>query len=99
MCDFKKLHFCPIFLALLLGACISSSAKMNRVELGMSSDEVVSILGEPTSKSALNDDMILHYLFRVDGTNFLTGEQRSFYFVLLESDRVVQFGAGRKKLD
>jgi hypothetical protein len=43
---------CFLLLLLLLAACVGTSDRLNRVSLGMTKAEVISVMGEPDSTAA-----------------------------------------------
>lgn len=71
--------------ALMLG-CAASAQKMNRLELGMTEQEVVDAIGQPTSTSSIQDEVLLKYRFRTSGLWTAT------FFVRLQDGKVDAFG-------
>ena len=80
----KRLLVCALALT-ILGGC-ATSRKINGIELGMTRDDVIKVMGEPHSISAQENLMVLNYrllsdvLFRDD------------YYVRLLDGRVDTYG-------
>jgi hypothetical protein len=71
--------------ALMLG-CAASAQKMNRLELGMTEQEVVEAIGQPSSTSSIQGEVLLKYRLRTSGL------WTSTFFVRLQDDKVDAFG-------
>jgi hypothetical protein len=75
-----------------LAGCIASSTKMNSVSLGMSKEQVISIMGQPATISACSDagpwgtTENLHYLLRD------TAGMLGAFTVKLRGGKVTMFG-------
>src|ERR1051325_7793558 len=83
-------------LTLVLSGCVSPGlgSKMNRISVGMTKDEVVSILGQPTFLSASAAVEVLNYSMeasRVLPSRLFTHDYTD-YFVRLKKGRVKSFG-------
>ena len=70
--------------AFLFG-CAGSSKKMNLLSLGMTKQQVIEAIGEPTSTSASRNTEYLHYRLTADGfysdsyyVRFLDGKVESY---------------------
>ena len=81
-------------LALVLGAFLSgcnSSANLNKIEIGMTKDEVVALLGQPDSKSAqANVEYLTYYLYADGAFNGYGRDQPDM--VRLVDGKVESFG-------
>ena len=82
--DIKKLIVLVLAAFLLVGC--GSASKLNRVELGMSQEEVINVVGEPNSTSAAEDLVYLRYNLWTEG--FFWED----YFVQIKDDRVEAYG-------
>ena len=71
--------------AFLIG-CAASSKKMNQLKLGMTKQEVIEAIGEPTSTSANRNTEYLHYRLTADG--FYSDS----YYVRLLDGKVESYG-------
>ena len=74
-----------LFVAFLFG-CAGSSKKMNHLKLGMTKQEVIEAIGEPTSTSAKRNTEYLNYHLSTGG--FYTNT----YYVRLVDGKVDAFG-------
>ena len=79
-----------LFLVLLTVAicigCAASSKKMNRLQLGMTKQEVVDAIGEPESTSSKHEASLLKYRLRKSGA------WTTMYYVRLRDGKVDAFG-------
>ena len=76
-----------IFLAVVfLFGCAGSSKKMNRLNLGMTKQEVIEAIGEPTSTSAKRNTEYLNYYLTTRGV------VTSVYYVKLLDGKVNSYG-------
>ena len=76
-----------IFIAVVfLFGCAGSSKKMNQLNLGMTKQEVIEAIGEPTSTSAKRNTECLNYHLTTGG--FYT----NVYYVRLLDGKVVAYG-------
>ena len=82
--DIKKL-IVLVLAAFLLAGC-GTASKLNSVELGMSQEEVINVVGEPNSTSAAEDLVYLRYNLWTEG--FFWED----YFVQIKNDRVEAYG-------
>lgn len=71
--------------ALMLG-CAASAQKMNRLELGMTEQEVLDAIGEPNSTSSRQNEVLLKYRLRTSGL------WKATYYVRLQEGKVNAFG-------
>jgi hypothetical protein len=80
-------------LALLIGC--ATAPKMNRLSLGMTKEEVISVMGKPASTSSAGESVeLLHYHLSPTGgpiLHLITEE----YFVKMLSGKVVAYGTMR----
>ena len=74
-----------LFVVLLFG-CAGSSKKMNLLSLGMTKQQVIEAIGEPTSTSASRNTEYLHYRLTADG--FYSDS----YYVRLLDGKVESYG-------
>jgi outer membrane protein assembly factor BamE (lipoprotein component of BamABCDE complex) len=74
-----------LLIAFLFG-CAGSSKKMNLLSLGMTKQQVIETIGEPTSTSAKRNTEYLHYLLSTDG--FYSDS----YYVRLLDGKVESYG-------
>jgi len=74
-----------ILLLFLVSGC-ASSHKINAVDLGMSEGEVITVMGEPDSTSAVENTLFLRYKLWAGGP-FLDD-----YFVELKDGKVSAYG-------
>lgn len=80
----RKLLILALLSMLTLGC--ASASKINNVNIGMTRQEAVAVMGEPTSTSAKGDVEYLNY--RLSG-GFLT---TSDYYIRLKEGKVDAFG-------
>lgn len=80
----KMMGLCILMLFLVSGC--ASSNMMNAVDLGMSEDEVVAVMGEPDSTSAVENSLFLRYRLWAGG--FFLDD----YFVELKNGKVTAYG-------
>jgi hypothetical protein len=92
-------HFMKILQTLMLAALIAltgcwgaTAPKMNRLSVGMTKQEVVSVMGRPDSTSTLDNGVeLLHYKLSPQGgpfMNLVTDE----YAVKMVNGKVVSYG-------
>lgn len=72
-----------------LAGCASPSSKMNNVTVGMTKQEVVSIMGKPGTTSATGSVEYLQY--RPDAMARFAGQQ-TWYYVRLVDGKVDSYG-------
>jgi hypothetical protein len=77
---------CIAVAVLVVCGCAGSSKKMNAVRLGMSKQEVIETMGNPSSTSAIEETLYLKYRLRSSGL-FV-----SEYYVRLQDGEVDAFG-------
>lgn len=83
--------FCAIVIAAILSTgCATSASKLNSVNVGMTKQDVISVLGSPASISAKEGVEYLHYVFQIPGTVGLRNV--SNYFVRLTNGKVDSYG-------
>ena len=79
-------------LAILITGC-ATAPKMNRLSIGMSKQEVTSIMGRPDSTSDTGDGTeLLHYKLSTKGGPFMDVATAEDYIVKIVSGKVVAFG-------
>jgi outer membrane protein assembly factor BamE (lipoprotein component of BamABCDE complex) len=66
------------------------SLKMNDIEIGMTKQQVIEILGQPSNTSAINNTMYLNY--RLHEWNHPEGQERTAYFVRFIDGKVESYG-------
>ena len=71
---------------LLVIGCAAPAKKLNRLQLGMSRQEVVDIIGEPDSTSSRQDEILLKYRLRTSGL------WTNNFYVRLQDGKVDAFG-------
>jgi len=81
-------RFIIILIVVLLVGCATSS-RMNKVNIGMSKSEILSVMGTPTSKSAEGNKEVLKYKLYGGGKGVMSPR---IYHIVLENDKVVSFG-------
>lgn len=72
--------------AALMFGCAASAQKMNRLQLGMTEEEVLDTIGKPNSTSSKQDEVLLKYRLRTSGLWTNT------YYVRLQDGKVDAFG-------
>ena len=77
--------FIFILIAVVFFGC-TSPVKMNKLQLGMTKEDVIGVMGEPNSTSAMDNVMYLKYRFHNEGV-FLDD-----YYVKLKDGKVQAFG-------
>jgi len=86
---------CLIILTLLIGCNVVpyTAHKMNMLELGMTKQQVVSLLGEPISISSKDDTLYLRYYLheKLVGSPSRDAEYK-YYFVRFVGGKVESFG-------
>ncbi|MBI4991434.1 hypothetical protein HZB96_05065 [Candidatus Gottesmanbacteria bacterium] len=81
----KKLIY--IFIMALLIAGCATAAKMNRLSVGMSKDEVIKVMGNPNSQKASEGVECLEYYL----SNSMMGDTGT-YWVMMKDGKVIQYG-------
>ena len=81
----RRIIFIAVAGLLLLG-CAGSSKKIDGVQIGMTKQQVVEVMGTPRSTSAIEEIEYLKYRLRSDG--LFTAE----YYVRLQNGQVDAFG-------
>jgi len=66
------------------------SLKMNTIEIGMTKKQVIDIMGQPGSTSAINNTMYLNYMLHE--WNHPDGKEKTAYFVRLIDGKVESYG-------
>jgi outer membrane protein assembly factor BamE (lipoprotein component of BamABCDE complex) len=66
------------------------SLKMNDIKIGMTKQQVIEIMGTPSSTSAINNTMYLNY--RIHEWNHPEGQERTSYFVRFIDGKVEAYG-------
>lgn len=82
------------FLALALAAgCITKASKINAVQIGMSKDQVLNIMGNPSSITADTNSVYLNYAL-AEGVSWGSGSLAvaTPYAIELVNDKVVFYG-------
>jgi hypothetical protein len=70
----------------LIWGCAGTATKLDKIQLGMTRDEVIQVMGRPTHVSARENVVFLNY--RLRSQSFFTDE----YFVRLMEGKVDLFG-------
>lgn len=78
-----------MLLAFFVAACAPASARMNRISLGMSKNDVIRALGRPVSVSATDRTEYLNYRFAEETWN---APDRVPYFVRFRDGKVDAYG-------
>jgi hypothetical protein len=85
-----KVALAGALLLLVLSAC-ATGEKISRLDAGMSKQQVIDMLGRPDGFQAAGDYEALTYTNRlISGWSW----DRADYHVILENNRVIQYGAG-----
>ena len=66
------------------------SLKMNDIEIGMTKQQVIEIMGQPSSTSAINNRMYLNY--SLHEWNHPDGKEKTEYFVRFIDGKVESYG-------
>ncbi|MDP3296915.1 MAG: outer membrane protein assembly factor BamE [Thermodesulfovibrionia bacterium] len=66
------------------------SLKMNDIEIGMTKQQVIGILGQPSSTSAINNQ--IDFKYRLHEWNHPSGQEKTEYFVRFINGKVESFG-------
>lgn len=66
------------------------SLKMNDIEIGMTKQQVIKILGQPSSTSAINNTTYLNY--NLHEMNHPAGKEKTAYFVRVIDGKVESYG-------
>ena len=82
--DIKKMIVLVVTAFLLVGC--GSASKLNKVEIGMTQQQVIDVIGEPNSTSAAEDLVYLRYNLWTEG--FFWED----YFVQIKNDHVEAYG-------
>ena len=86
----RKMVFILALLCLLLVVGCTTGEMISEIQIGMSESEVREVLGVPDGISEKDGVRILKYIDRlVSGWSWNRGD----YYVVLENDRVVDYGA------
>lgn len=87
-------YFARLFLVTtLMAGCaplLHSSTKLNRLNIGMSKQDVLNVMGEPVSTSAANSLEYLTYNLHVSGHP--RGQEYTPHFVRLKNGKVDSYG-------
>ena len=78
-------------LSLTLISCATTGESMSKIELGMSNQDVVGVLGPPDESQSTDGYQVMKYSPRLTS---VWSWYRGNYFVILKSDEVVEYGAG-----
>lgn len=76
---------------LFLVGCVGTAYKMNNLNLGMSKQEVIQVLGPPLSSSAIGNTEYLNYKLYIDGDHAFMNLPTD-YFVRIINGRVESYG-------
>ena len=66
------------------------SLKMNDIKIGMTKQQVIKILGQPSSTSAINNTVYLNY--RLHEWNHPDGKEKTDYYIRFIDDKVESYG-------
>lgn len=83
----KILHTLMMAAVIALAGCVTRPASMNRLSVGMTKQEVVSVMGQPDSTAATGGGIEI-LRFRLTDFNGITEE----YFVRMVSGKVDSYG-------
>lgn len=84
-------HLILILISLFLISC-ATSRKLNKISVGMTKEQAISILGEPVSVASPGPNQeFLNYRFSETDDDALNGRTTPYY-VLIENGRVRQYG-------
>ena len=86
-----RLLFAIVVAAILTTGCAATAHKMNSVSIGMTKQEVINVLGSPTSTSAKEGVEYLNYRFSETNNQAINGIT-SPYFVRIVNGRVDSYG-------
>ena len=78
-------------LLLTLISCATTGESMSKIELGMSKQEVVGVLGSPDGSQSTDGYEVMKYSPHLTS---VWSWYRGNYFVILKNDEVVEYGAG-----
>jgi putative oligomerization/nucleic acid binding protein len=90
-----RIHLMLFLVGAILAGCSTSSDQLNNIRIGMTVDQVTSILGKPDSTSAQANVVYLTYY--LDAPN-LSGREQP-YMVRLVDGKVESFGRFRQLFD
>ncbi len=76
---------------LFLMGCVGTAYKMNNLNIGMSKQDVIQVMGPPYSSSAIGNSEYLNYKLYIDGDHAFMGQSEN-YFVRIIDGRVDAFG-------
>jgi hypothetical protein len=80
-----------VALLIVVSGCATTSKKMNKLSLGMTKEQVMKIMGEPTSASATDGVEYMNYTLYESGTANQLGIGTP-YFVRIKGGAVESFG-------
>lgn len=84
----KLIYF--LILGMLISGCAATSSRLNNLSLGMTKQEVIKKIGNPSSTKASEGVEVLEYmLYPCGGLSVCNDEP---YWVTLRDNKVVQFG-------
>ena|SRR3989344_8737628 len=86
-----RLLFTIVFIILMTG-CYSMAHKMNSVNIGMTKQEVISVLGSPTSTSAKEGVEYLNYRLYETISDTTGAGKTTPYFVRIINGKVDSYG-------
>lgn len=88
-----KTYACILITALALSACANPRSTTNQLELGMTKDQVRTLMGEPDSSAAIKDqgDCYYYSMWR-DFWNRRPGDYSDRYYACFMSGKLVMYG-------
>ncbi|HRP44786.1 MAG TPA: outer membrane protein assembly factor BamE [Ginsengibacter sp.] len=88
-----KAYICILITALALSACANPRSTTNQLELGMSKEQVRTIMGEPDSSAAIKGqgDCYYYSMWR-DFWNRRPGDYSDRYYACFKSGKLVMYG-------
>jgi hypothetical protein len=85
----KSVLICVLLLTLI--SCATTGESMSKIELGMSKQDVVGVLGSPDGSQSTDGYEVMKYSPHLTSVwSWYIGN----YFVILKNDEVVEYGAG-----
>lgn len=78
--------------ALLTAGCLTSASKINAVQIGMTKEQVLKIMGQPASITADTNAVYLNYVLKDAPATFGVQAVVSPYEIKLVDDKVVFYG-------
>ncbi|MEI8349801.1 MAG: hypothetical protein WCI77_06575 [Candidatus Omnitrophota bacterium] len=86
----KKLIYLLI-MTVVVNGCVATTARTNKLSLGMSKEDAIRAMGNPTSVKAKDSEEVLEYILYPTWTPSIYDKSQQFW-IILRDGKVVQYG-------